>query len=232
MKPKRIIITGGNGMVGGLILQNCLERNDVAQVTSIVRRPTGIQHQKLVEVIRDDFLNFKSVEAHFKDQDVCYFCIGVYTGQVPKDEFVRITVGFTKSFAETLKRCSPDAVFCFLSGGGADAKEKSSILFAREKGKAENILLSLKFKATYIFRPGYIYPVTPRKEPNLSYRIFRVLYKYFMAYVFPAVGTTSVQLADAMTEVGLNGGSHTYYENNLIRKFRKEEKNSEIIPKS
>ena len=177
METKNVIITGSSGMIGGLILQKCLERNDVAKVTSLVRKKSGISHPKLVEIVHGDFLNYSAVEDHFKNQDVCFFCIGVYTGQVPKEEFVRITVGYTKAFAETLKRLSPETVFCFLSGSGADTKEKSRILFAREKGKAENILLGLSFKATHIFRPGYIYPVSPRKEPNLSYRIFRVLYK-------------------------------------------------------
>ena len=127
---------------------------------------------------------------------------------------------YTKAFAETLKRLSPKVVFCFLSGSGADSKEKSSILFAREKGKAENILLRLAFGATYIFRPGYIYPVVPRKEPNFSYRVFRVLYKYFLVYLFPSVGVTSEKLADVMTSVGITGGEKVIYENADIRKFK------------
>ncbi|MCX6276129.1 MAG: NAD-dependent epimerase/dehydratase family protein [Bacteroidetes bacterium] len=216
---KNVIITGGSGMIGGLILKDCLERNDVAKVTSLVRRGSGIVHPKLMEVIHDDFLNYTAVESHFKNQDVCFFCIGVYTGQVPTDEFVKITVDYTKAFAETLKQQSPNAVFCFLSGSGADPKEKSRILFAREKGKAENILLGLKFKATYIFRPGYIYPVTARKEPNLSYRLFRVLYRYIFKWALTAIGITSEQLAYVIEETGINGGSKVIYENAEMRKL-------------
>ena len=216
---KNVIITGSSGMIGGLILKNCLERNDVATVTSIVRRKSGMEHPKLLEVVHNDFLNFKSVEKYFSNADVCFFCIGVYTGQVPKNEFVKITVDYTKAFAETLKRQSPNAVFCFLSGSGVDTKEKSRILFAREKGKAENILLGLKFKATYIFRPGYIYPVTPRKEPNLSYRLFRVLYSYIFKWAFPAIGITSEQLAHVMIEIGIRGGAKVLYENTEMRKL-------------
>ena len=40
------------------------------------------------------------------------------------------------------------------------------IAFARYKGEAENALLAAGFHAVYIFRPAYIYPVKPRKEPN------------------------------------------------------------------
>jgi nucleoside-diphosphate-sugar epimerase len=216
---KNIIITGSNGMIGGLILENCLQRNDVAKVTSITRRSTGIKHPKLVEVIHGDYLNYSAIEENFKNQDVCFFCIGVYTGVVPTDEFKKITVDYTKHFAETLKRLSPQSAFSFLSGEGADQKEKSRILFAREKGKAENILLNLKFRETYIFRPGYIYPVIPRKEPNTAYKIFRVLYKYIFAKITPGMGVASVHLANVMTDIGIHGGNKTIYENSEIRKY-------------
>ena len=217
---KRVLIAGSSGMIGGLVLKNCLDRDDVAEVTSIVRKVSGIKHPKLTEVVHDDFLNFGSIEKYFNNQDVCFYCIGVYTGQVPKAVFTRITVDFTKAFAVMLKRCSPGSVFCFLSGSGADSKERSMILFARDKGKAENFLLGLAFRSTFIFRPGYIYPVTPRREPNFSYRVFRVLYKYILAFVFPSVGVTSVQLAEVMTSVGFNGGEKIIYENEDIRKFK------------
>jgi nucleoside-diphosphate-sugar epimerase len=220
MEKKRVIIAGSSGMIGSLILSQCLAREDVSQVTILVRRASGISHPRLVEVIHNDFLDYKPVEAFFRNQDVCFFCIGVYTGQVPADEFTRITVDYTKAFGDMLKRQSPRASFCFLSGQGADAKEKSRILFAREKGKAENYLLNLKFPAAYIFRPGYIYPVTPRHEPNISYRIFRVLYKYVFAFVLPAVGVSSEQLAKAMVNTGLNGGDRVIYENAAIRKYK------------
>ncbi|MEO8088273.1 MAG: NAD(P)H-binding protein [Bacteroidota bacterium] len=217
---KRVIITGASGMIGGLVLQKCLSRPDVSQVTSIVRRSSGIVHSKLIEIIHADFLDYSSIENHFKNQDICFFCIGVYTGQVSKEEFVKITVGYTKAFAETLKRFSPNVTFCFLSGDGADQSEKSRVLFAREKGIAENILLGLKFGATYIFRPGYIYPVTPRQEPNFSYKVFRVLYKYLFQFVLPSIGITSEKLVAAMEDIGMNGGTQVIYKNTDLRKYK------------
>ena len=213
---KNIIITGSNGMIGNLILKECLLREDVNSVTSITRKPSGIKHRKLVEVIHTDFLDYSKIEMHLKDKDVCFYCIGVYTGQVPKEEFKEITVDFTKAFSETLNRNSNNVTFVFLSGQGADSSEKSSILFAREKGIAENNLLSLKFDRTYIFRPGYIYPVTPRLEPNFTYELMRALYKP-VSFFFKNIGLTSVQLATKMIEVGLNGGNKTIYENKDIR---------------
>ena len=214
---KNILITGSNGMIGKLVLENCLNSQSVATVTSITRKPTGVVHQKLTEIIHTDFLHYPGFETHFNNKDVCFFCIGVYTGQVPVDEFKTITVGFTKAFSEMLYSYSPQASFCFLSGAGADSTEKSRTLFAREKGVAENALIKLGFKNTHIFRPGYIYPVTPRKEPNIGYRIFRILYKPLSA-IYSNIGVTSTQLADKITHIGLNGGEKIVYENRDISK--------------
>ena len=216
---KNILITGTNGMMGKLILEKCLLRNDVQKITSITRKSTGITHPTLVEIFHNDFLDYSSIEQHFANQDICFFCIGVYTGQVPKEEFRKITVDFTRAFAECLQRNSPDATFCFLSGQGADLSEKSIVMFARDKGIAENILIRLHFKQLSIFRPGYIYPVTPRVEPNRQYIIFRVLYKYLFRMIYPNIGLTSEQLASAMVNIGFNGGDKMIYENSEIKKW-------------
>ena len=213
-----IIITGTNGMIGSLVLENCLKRNDVNQITSITRNKTGIIHPKLIEIIHKDFLDYTNVREYLKNQQICFYCMGVYTGQVPKKEFYKITVEYTKCFAEELRKNNEETAFCFLSGQGADSKERSRIMFARDKGIAENILLNLKFKNTYIFRPGYIFPVTPRKEPNFIYRLMRVLYKIF-AKIFPDMGVTSEKLAKTMVEVAFNAGKKIIYENRQIRLF-------------
>jgi len=79
------------------------------------------------------------------------------------------------------------------------------------------IFIEFKLPKTYIFRPGYIYPVTPRKEPNIGYKLFRMLYKPVSA-IYPNIGLTSVQLANKMFTVGLNGNNKSILENNDIRK--------------
>ncbi len=216
---KNVILTGANGMIGGLILRRCLERNDVSKITAILRHPTGLKHPKLVEVIHQDFMNFSSVNQYFSNQQICFYCIGVYTGKVPRDEFRKITIDYTLAFAEELKKYSDGISFCFLSGQGADSKEKSRIMFALDKGKAENGILRMNFRRTHIFRPGYIYPVTPRKEPNFIYKLMRILYKIFSP-LFPNMGVTSEKLADTMVEVAFAGREKIIYENSEIRKYK------------
>ena len=215
---KKVLITGATGMIGGLILRYCLERDDVGKVTSISRRSSNINHDNLSEVIHKDFMDLNSISDHFENIDVCFFCIGVYTGQVSTEEFRKITVDYTRSFAETLKSKSPDSTFCFLSGQGADSSESSRVLFAREKGVAENILLSLTFPRTHIFRPGYIYPVQPREEPNIGYSVLRMLYKP-LSVILPNMGLTSEKLAQTMVKVGMGESDVVYFENKDIRLY-------------
>jgi nucleoside-diphosphate-sugar epimerase len=215
---KNIIITGTNGMIGNLILQMCLDRNDVATITSITRKPIGISHPKLKEVLHQDFLNFSSIQQHLQNQDICFYCVGVYTGQVPTEEFKKVTVEYTRSFATLLKQLSTNVSFNFLSGQGADTTEQSKILFAREKGIAENILASLNFTYFHSYRPAYIYPVTKRKEPNTMYTIMRALYKP-INLIFPNYTIKSTKLAQVMVHVGFNGSQKTFFENSDMRKF-------------
>ena len=214
---KNVIITGPNGMIGKLIVEKCLQNKDVKSVTIISRNLLGITHPKLKKITHSDFLDYSNIEEHLKNKDVCFYCIGVYTGKVPTAEFQKITVAYTEIFAKALKKNSKEVSFCFLSGQGADSSEKSKLLFAKEKGIAENILLKLQFTYIHIFRPGYIYPVTARVEPNLMYKIMRKLYKP-LQFIYPNIGVKSVQLANKMVEVGMEGGSKIIYENADIRK--------------
>lgn len=153
-KLKNVILAGSSGMIGKGVLERCIQSPKVNLCTSIVRKKSGIIHPKLLEVVHDDFKDYSKVEEHFKEKDVAFYTIGVYTGAVPEDKFKEITVDYTDSFAKTLKKHSTKTTFCFLSGDGADPTLKSSMLFAREKGKAENILTETNFDNLFIFRPG------------------------------------------------------------------------------
>jgi hypothetical protein len=182
-----------------------------------------VKHPKLKEVVCDNFLDLSHIEKHFQNQDICFYCLGVYTGQVSKEKFKEITVDITKSWAETLRRKSEKTTICYLSGqGAADPEDTSSMMFARDKGEAEKILTGFQFAQTYLFRPGYIYPVTPRIEPNFAYKIMRVLYKPILSRLSANLSITSDELAKAMIQVGFNGWRPSILENSDILEVIKE----------
>lgn len=215
---KKVLIAGATGMVGNEVLKECLSSDQVDGVVILVRRKTGQQHSKLTEAIVEDFLELSGQQEYFKGIDAAFFCIGAYTGQVSDELFKTITVDYPIAFAEALKHNSPEASLCLLSGAGADRTEKSRMAFARYKGMAENRLFDMGLKSFYSFRPGYIYPVEKRKEPNLMYSIARFLYP-LMSLFGGGSSIKSSELALAMVKLGIEGAGSGVLENREIRKL-------------
>jgi uncharacterized protein YbjT (DUF2867 family) len=196
---KRLVIVGATGMVGGYALRYALENPAVGSVTAIGRKKLGISHPKLKEVLHQDFADCSALAETLSGQGAAIFCLGTYTGSVSDEQLRTITVDYTVEFARVLRLSSPDAAFSFLSGNGADPTGRSRIPFARYKGEAEKALLAAGFPGVYIFRPAYIYPVEPRKEPNFSYRLLRSIYPVFRG-LFPNQVVRAVDIAVRGTE--------------------------------
>jgi uncharacterized protein YbjT (DUF2867 family) len=216
---QRVVLVGATGMVGGLALRVALEHPAVGSVTAIGRRKVGIIHPKLTEVVHRDFADCSALAGSLRDQDAAVFCLGVYTGAVPDEELRTITVTYTQEFARVLHDSSPGAAFSFLSGSGADPTGHSRVPFARYKGEAETALLKTGFSRVYLFRPAYIYPVEPRKEPNVGYRLLRAIYPVFRV-LFPNASIRADDLARAMVDVAVRGTTEPQgpvFENRDIR---------------
>ena len=214
-----LVLVGATGMVGGYALRYALEHPAVERVTAIGRRTLGISHTKLKEVLHPNFGDCSALTESLSHQDAAIFCLGAYTGSVSDAEFRTITVDYAVEFARVLHTSSPSAEFVFLSGRGADPTGKSRIAFARYKGEAENALLAAGFHAVYIFRPAYIYPVKPRKEPNLGYRLLRAIYPVFRM-LFPSQVIRADDLARVMVDIAVQGTKErraSVFENNDIR---------------
>ena len=215
---QRVVIIGATGMVGGYALRYALQDAAVGSVTAIVRRKLDISHPKLQEVLHRDFADCSSLSRVLSGQDAAVFCLGAYTAAVSDTELRRITVDYTTEFARVLHDNSPSAAFSFLSGSGADSTGRSRVPFARYKGEAENALLAAGFPRVYLFRPAYIYPVEPRKEPNFSYRLLRAIYPAFQL-LFPNQVIRADDLARAMVDVAVQGTDRgaKVFENRDIR---------------
>jgi len=215
---KSLVLVGATGMVGGYALRYALDDESVKTVTAIVRRKLGISHPKLREVLHADFADCSTLSSALSGQDAVVFCLGTYTGAVSDAELRKVTVDYTIEFARVLRGASPEAAFSFLSGNGADPTGKSRIAFARYKGEAENALIAAGFPSVYLFRPAYIYPVEPRKEPNFTYRLLRSIYPAFRV-AFPNLVVRADELAQAMVDVTVRAterGSRVF-ENRDIR---------------
>lgn len=211
----KVIITGATGMVGKGVLLECLEASKIVQVLSISRRPTGIDHSKLVEFIHEDFSEFETIKDSLSGYDACYACMGVSSTGMGEVQYTKLTYNFTISLAKTLSSVNKDMTFVYVSGEGTDSTEKSWIMWARVKGKTENDLLSLGFRQTFIFRPAAI---IPKKGVQPSSRLSRVLINmlvwlfYLIKMIAPKSIVNSIQIGRAMINVSVNG-----YEQQIIR---------------
>ena len=216
---KRVVIVGASGMVGGYALRYLLEDPAVGRVTAIGRKPTGLTQPNLNEVLHQDFADCSALAGALSGQDAAVFCLGAYTGAVPDAELRRITVDYVVEFARVLRASSPQATFALLSGGGADPTGRSRLAFARYKGEAETALSAAGFPHVYMFRPAYIYPVEPRKEPTVGYRFLRAIYPLFRV-LFPNQVIRADDLARTMVDVAVQGpgeGRALVLENRDIR---------------
>ena len=202
LAQQSLVIVGATGMVGRYALRYALDNSEVKSVTSIGRKKLGISHPKLKEVLHQNFADCSMLANVLSGQDGAVFCLGTYTGSVSDAELRRITVDYTVEFSRVLRGSSPGAAFSFLSGNGADPTGRSRLAFARNKGEAENAVLAAGFPRVYLFRPAYIYPVEPRKEPNFTYRLLRTVYPVFRV-LFPNQVIRADDLARAMVDLVL-----------------------------
>jgi nucleoside-diphosphate-sugar epimerase len=207
----KAIITGATGMVGEGVLHECLLHPEVESVLVINRKPCGVNHTKLKEITHKDFFDLPLIENQLAGYNACYFCAGVSSVGKKEDEYRHITYDLTLNFANFLVKLNRDMTFCYVSGVGTDSTEKGRIMWARVKGKTENDLLKLPFKAAYMFRPGFIKPTQGLKNAYKSYKFFTPFYPIFRK-LFPKYVVTLEEIGLAMINVTLVGSDKKVLE--------------------
>jgi uncharacterized protein YbjT (DUF2867 family) len=215
----RAVIFGASGMVGKGVLFECLINNVVDSVTAVVRTPTGVHHEKYREIVLRDFLDYSNLKQDLTGIDACFFCLGVSSMGMNEETYSKITYDYTLVAATNLLEVNPDIAFCYVSGTGTDSSGKGRVMWARVKGKTENMLLALPFKASYMFRPGLIQPLQGIKSRTRLYRIFY----FIVGALFPLLKklapnriTTTLQVGKAMIHAVVLGYENKYLENRDI----------------
>jgi uncharacterized protein YbjT (DUF2867 family) len=204
----RVILFGATGMVGSGVLLECLDSPRVSEVLAVVRSATGVRHPKLREILHEDFFHFDSIRPQFAGADACFFCLGVSSAGMKEEDYRRLTHDVTIAAASAMLEVSPQLTFIYVSGEGTDSSERGRSMWARVKGKTENDLLAMPFKAAYMFRPGYIQPLrgVRTKTPvyQAIYGMAGVLYP-ILRTIAPKYVTTTVSVGRAMIEVAAEG---------------------------
>lgn len=220
----KILIFGASGMVGQGVLLASLNAVDVTQVVTVGRGSLKQTHAKLSQIVHSDLMDLSSIEEQLSGFDACFFCLGVSSGGMTQDAYTKLTYDLTLSVANTLARLNPQMTFTYVSGSGTDSSEKGGVMWARVKGRTENALLKLPFKAAYMFRPGIIAPMDGIQSKTTSYRI---LYKFLaptlpiLMRLMPNQMLTTRSLGEAMLKAARNGAPKAILEasdiNRLVR---------------
>jgi len=206
--PVRAIITGVTGMVGEGVLHECLLSPDVEAVLVVNRKPCGISHPKLKEIVHPDFYDLSPIQQELNGYNACFFCLGVSSVGMKETEYFKVTYSLTLGFARVLCQLNAGMTFCYVSGEGTDSSEKGRSMWARVKGKTENDLMKLPFKQVFAFRPGYLHPTKGLKNINVYYKYITWLYP-IVRTILPGAVNTLAQLGKAMINVARSGYDKT-----------------------
>jgi uncharacterized protein YbjT (DUF2867 family) len=215
-----ILLFGATGMVGQGVLRECLLDPDVQLVQTVGRTSTGIQDPKLREITHTDLLYYEPIERQLRGFDACFFCLGVSSTGMTESDYTHVTYDITLAAGQTLSRLNSNMTFIYVSGAGTDSTEKGRVMWARVKGKTENaVLLSLPFKAAYIFRPAVIQPLHGIISRT---RLYRVLYSItgpllpLLRRLMPGYISTTEQIGRAMLIVARQGAPKRILESRDI----------------
>jgi nucleoside-diphosphate-sugar epimerase len=199
----KAIITGSTGMVGEGVLLECLNHPDVEQILVVSRKPGTITHPKLKELVHADFFDLTPIESQLAGYNACFFCLGVSSVGMGKEEYKHITYDLTLNMGQLLARLNPELTFCYVTGAGTDSSEQGRVAWARVKGATENALKRL-FKNAYLFRPGFMKATTGQKNIPSFYRYIAWVYPIGRS-LFPAGFCTLEEVGQAMINVVLKG---------------------------
>ncbi|MBR2121274.1 MAG: NAD-dependent epimerase/dehydratase family protein [Pseudomonadota bacterium] len=204
----KVIVFGATGMVGQGVLRECLRDGDVTEVLTVGRSATGQQHPKLRELVHKDFLDFSAVEKDITGYDACFFCLGVSSLGLDEERYRHLTYDITLAAARPLARLNPGMTFVYVTGASTDSTEQGRMMWARVKGKTENDLLKLPFKAAFMFRPGAIQPLHGVRSKTAWVQALYVMtgpLLSFLHQVAPNYVTTTEELGRAMLSVAKRG---------------------------
>ncbi|MGB7529042.1 NAD-dependent epimerase/dehydratase family protein [Sphingobacterium cellulitidis] len=210
MQKINVIITGATGMVGEGVLQECLKNDAVEKVLIINRKRYDLQHPKLKQVVVPDILQIDELGDELLEYNACYFCAGVSSIGMNEQDYTKLTYELTLNFANKLLNKNADMTFCYVSGSGTDSSEIGKTMWARVKGKTENDLLKLPFKAVYNFRPAFMRPSPGAKNVKGVLKFIAALYPILRPFN-KSYFLTLEEVGKAMIVVTLNG-----YNKNIL----------------
>jgi hypothetical protein len=200
-----VAIFGASGTAGDGILKAALADPDIDRIHVITRRATarmeeGVASGKVRVTLHRDYLDYSAIRQQIAEADAVYWAIGTSSVGVDEKTYAMIHVDFPMRFVEEWTGVSekPDISFHYISS--SDISEDSSMMWAREKVRAENSLFEFgegTALRVIAYRPDYIGPT--RQESHIGQRL---LYWFFRPV---GAAVQASEIGQAMIEVTARG---------------------------
>jgi len=164
-RTRNAMIAGASGLVGSFCLQRLLRESRYDNIHSLVRRPSGLAHARLVEHVVD----FDSLENEptLPAVDDVYCCLGTTIAKAgSREAFEKVDHDYVLSLGR-ITRLTGAQRFLLVSALGADPV--SGVFYNRVKGSTEVDIQQLDFPALHILRPSLL--TGPRKDFRMGERL-------------------------------------------------------------
>ena len=210
-----IIVTGATGTAGAAVLAYALNAPSISRISVLSRRPVKLAENqpKANVVIHKDFENYpQDVLDQLRGATGCIWAQGISSRGMNETDYTKITIDYPVAAAKAFSTLGDKMNFVYMSGEGADTQEKSSFMFGRIKGQAENAMLALPREypslSIYNIRPATINPEgsylqerSPTMQDRLSTGLGGILEKVWKSFVIP-----TNKLAKACADLATSDG--------------------------
>jgi uncharacterized protein YbjT (DUF2867 family) len=199
----KVVLFGASGMVGAGVLLECIEEPRIQAVLVVGRSSSGVTHPKVREILHRDFFDYTPIQSQFADCDACFFCLGVSSAGMNEDEYRHLTYDLTMAAAAAMVSVNSQLTFCYVSGAGTDSTERGRLMWARVKGRTENALLGMPFKAAFMFRPAFIQPLKGVRSKAWYQALYTAIGPLYplLQKLLPRYSTTTENMGRAMIQV-------------------------------
>jgi uncharacterized protein YbjT (DUF2867 family) len=205
-----VVLFGATGMVGRGVLRQCLLDPEVVSVLSVGRKPAGVSHPKLRDLVRADMFDFDVNTHELSGYDTCFFCLGVSSVRMSEAEYTHLTYELTLGWARLLARANPAMRFLYVSGMGTGGQS----MWARVKGRTEDDLLAL-LPGAIMIRLGALRPMHGERSKAPGGGVLLTLVSPLwpiLQWLWPKGVITTEELGRAMILAARNGGTRRVLE--------------------
>ncbi|MCC1496366.1 NAD(P)H-binding protein [Alcanivorax sp. 1008] len=206
---RRAVVLGATGLVGGLLLNRLLQRDEWQQITVLGRRPPELTHPK-IRFVQANFDQMEDYLAEFSVDDV-FCCLGTTLRQAgSKEAFIRVDLDYCVAAAEQAKSGGATR---FIMVSAVNANPRALAFYARTKGLAEQQIIDKKIPLTFFMQPSLL------KGARNEFRFGEQFGLKAMGVLMPLVNWTKADwlpveaqtVADAMVAAALSDAAAGVY---------------------